>query len=70
MLGKGSPSKNKVKGNIDQLYLDTTCAVVWIKEADAGKVTGWKCLGIVVPTGDETNRTSTPVRPRLEGCPG
>ena len=68
MIGKGRP-QGKVKGNIDQLYLDTTCAVVWIKEADAGKVTGWKCLGIVVPTGDDSNSRSTPIRPRLHGCP-
>jgi hypothetical protein len=69
MIGKGSPFKNKVKGNVDELYLDSTCAVVWIKEADAGKVTGWKCLGIVVPTGEESNRTSAPTHPRLAGIP-
>ena len=69
MLGKGRPV-GKIKATKDQLYLDTSCACLWIKEADSGKTTGWKCLGIVVPTGDETNRTSTPIRPRLEGCPG
>jgi hypothetical protein len=67
MIGKGRP-QGKVKGNIDQLYLDTSCAVLWIKESDAGKVTGWRCLGQVV-NGDGANDRSMPVRPRLEGHP-
>ncbi len=68
MQGKGRPN-GKVKAPIDELYLDTSCAVLWIKEADAGKATGWACLGIVVPTGTTATRVSAPVRPRLEGIP-
>ena len=69
MLGKKSP-QGRVKAQIDQLYFDTSCAVLWIKKADSGKTTGWKCLGIEVPTGDETYRMSATLRPRLEGIPG
>jgi hypothetical protein len=68
MLGKGRPV-GKMKAPIDELYLDTTCAVLWLKEGDAGKVTGWKCLGIVTSTPDSTN-WSAPIRPRLAGHPG
>ena len=66
MQGKGRPN-GKVKAPIDELYLDTSCAVLWVKECDAGKVTGWACLGIVVPTGATATRGSAPVRPRLQG---
>jgi hypothetical protein len=68
MIGKGSP-QGKVKAQIDQLYLDAGHAVLWVKESGSGKPTGWKCLGIVVPTGDDSYRTSQSTRPRLEGCP-
>jgi hypothetical protein len=68
MIGKGNPFQNKLKGAIDDLYLDTNGPVLWVKEADAGKVTGWKCIGIVVPTDDSTNWCA-PIRPRLEGHP-
>jgi hypothetical protein len=68
MVGKGSPLQKKLKGNIDDLYLDSSCALLWIKERDAGKVTGWRCLGHVVPA--ETGGVgviSHPRDPRLAG---
>jgi hypothetical protein len=49
MMGQGSPFRQKLKGNIDDLYLDCNGAMLWIKESDSGKPTGWKCLGHVVP---------------------
>ena len=50
MIGHGTPYRKKLKGNIDDLYLDSDNALLWIKESDAGKLTGWKCLGHIVPT--------------------
>ncbi len=65
MQGKGKPL-GKVKAPLGELYLDTSCAVLWVKECDAGKVTGWECVGIVVPTGDTATRVSAPIRPKME----
>jgi hypothetical protein len=40
MIGEGSPFRRKLKGNIDDLYLDCSCAMLWIKEGENGKPTG------------------------------
>jgi len=70
MLGYGSPYRLKAKGNIDDLYLDTDGATLWIKESESGKLTGWKCLGHVVPAEHGgVGVISHPREPRLQGVP-
>ena len=70
MTGQGSPFRKKVKGNIDDLYLDCSCAMLYIKESDSGKYTGWRCLGHVVPaeTGG-VGAISHPRDPQFVGHP-
>jgi hypothetical protein len=70
MMGQGSPLRQKLKGNTDDLYLDCNGAMLWIKESDSGKPTGWKCLGHVVPAEPGgVGVVSHPREPRLAGHP-
>ena len=70
MVGKGTPYRRKLKGNIDDLYLDCDNAMLWIKESDSAKLTGWKCLGHVVPAEPGgVGVVSHPREPRLAGHP-
>ena len=65
MMGQGSPLRQKLKGDVDELYLDCNGAMLWIKEP-----TGWKCLGHVVPAEHGgVGAISHPGHPRLEGHP-
>ena len=63
MIGEFHP-EGRIKGNIDDLFLDTRGQLVWVKEANPGKTTGWVALGHVVPLSD---RVSTPRDPKLRG---
>jgi hypothetical protein len=47
MIGRGKP-EGQVKGPIDMIYLNRDNATVWRKARDAGKASGWECLGQLV----------------------
>jgi hypothetical protein len=64
MIGKGSP-EGKVKGSLGDLYLDSTCALVFEKRSNGG-CRNWVTIGQLLHLTVDTG-LQQPNRPRPYG---